>query len=216
MFSASIPRRVFGSSRMPIYSSAVLLLVVVLAHMAQSQIAEKLTQNPCSSKTSCHDCIQTKSCAWCSQPDYGDRPRCFSPSLTPYGGCAEEFTMNPDNVQVTLVNQTLTLAGAAARAEGHQSISGGSYEASGHRESYGSSSYTGQSYNRERQSSMSSGRKGYSQNVEYGSYSSSGRIIQIAPQRVSLKLRISMSLLSKKPVQAIWLMRCFFYHFYFE
>lgn len=33
-----------------------------------SQQAEKLTQDPCVLKQTCHECIQTPTCAWCAQP----------------------------------------------------------------------------------------------------------------------------------------------------
>lgn len=197
MFNELLSRRLF-TSRLNLYTSAVLLLVFVLARTAESQFPEKLIQNPCVSKTTCRDCIQTKSCAWCLQPDFGDKPRCFNPSLSAFaGGCPEEYTWNPDHEEHLLIREELTRAGSAAAHGGGQSIAGGTYEASSSREHYGSSSYSGSSYSKQRESSATSSRKGYSQNTQFGSYSSSGKIVQIYPQRVGLKLRIS-KILPKK------------------
>lgn len=40
--------------------------LIICIYSIQGQLAEKLTfQNPCTPKTTCHECIQTPSCAWC-------------------------------------------------------------------------------------------------------------------------------------------------------
>lgn len=52
--------------------------------------------NKCASKTSCSSCIQTSDCAWCSQPDFGDRPICYQPDLRDQT-CDEAFVVNPDS-----------------------------------------------------------------------------------------------------------------------
>lgn len=149
------------------YTISILVIV-------QAQIAEKYTQNPCVNKRNCHECIQTQSCAWCMQPDFGERPRCFQPSYTTLGACKEEFTWNPDNEQKLIINRELTRAGS--RNAGGQMVYGGSYEAnSSHSSSFSSHSST--SYGASSRASASG--------------SSSGEIVQISPQRVNLKLRIS-------------------------
>ena len=158
-------------------ASALVLTFLAIAVPAYGQYADKLSaeQNPCVSKTTCRDCIQTKSCAWCLEPDFGDRPRCFQPSLASItGSCPEQFTWNPDHEERILIREELTRAGSAA---GGQSISGSSYSASGSSSSSGS--YSG---------SASFG--GSSKGSAHGSASSSGKIVQIYPQRVGLKLRI--------------------------
>lgn len=45
-------------------------LVISLVHVT-AQVAQKLTQsNPCTSKQSCSECLQTPSCAWCAKPNF--------------------------------------------------------------------------------------------------------------------------------------------------
>lgn len=58
--------------------------------------------NKCTSKSSCSACIQTPDCAWCSNPDYGDRPRCYQPDLRTYQQCDEAFVVCPDNEQIMI------------------------------------------------------------------------------------------------------------------
>lgn len=63
-----------------------LVLLTVLAVPA----AALLGQNPCVSKQSCSECLQTAACAWCSRPEFtaadgSPLPRCnliqfFSPA----------------------------------------------------------------------------------------------------------------------------------------
>lgn len=124
------------------------------------------------------------------QPDFGDKPRCFQPSLTAFtGGCPEEYTWNPDYEYSMFEHEQLTHAKGAAAIGGGSASSGGSIsetKTSGssykeHSESSGGSfSHYGSSSGGSRYSGSSS---------SYGS--SSERIVQIYPQRVGLKLRIS-------------------------
>lgn len=132
-------------------------------------------QNPCVSKTSCSACIQTQKCAWCMQPEFGDRPRCFQPDLKPSTPCPEEFVINPDNEQIMIRDYALSRGGKALSGGGGM-VSGGTYE----EENSGSSSMSGGS-SASGGSSMSGGSSG----------SGSGNVIQISPQHVHLKLRIS-------------------------
>lgn len=171
---------------------AVLLLVIVSANLVQSQFAEKLIQNPCVSKQNCHECIQAKSCAWCLQPDFGDKPRCYQPSLSPLiGGCPEEFTWNPNNFEAFTIKKELTRGGVSARGRG-QSSGGGSYESGSSSGGYSRSEYGEESYNRQSQIKADQSSRKSGQRVDYGSYTESGDIVQIYPQRVQLALRISM------------------------
>uniref|UniRef100_A0A1B0CHL5 Integrin beta n=2 Tax=Endopterygota TaxID=33392 RepID=A0A1B0CHL5_LUTLO len=169
-------------SPMGIY--CILLAVAV----ANGQLAEKLTsQNPCVSKTTCHECIQTKSCAWCLQPqaEYGDLPRCFQPS---YGvgdsRCPEEYTYNPDNEMIPLLNMELTRRVSGAAAEGGGGAAASGYSASGY-------SASGSSYSSMSSSSSHYGSSSSSSGSTYGFGAASGGIVQISPQRVKLKLRIN-------------------------
>lgn len=133
-----------------------------------------LSQNPCVSKTTCSACIQTQKCAWCMQPDFGERPRCFQPDTKPATLCPEEFVINPDNEQIMVRDYALSRGGKALSGGGM--VSGGSIseQESGHSSMSGGSSASGGS-------SMSGGRSG----------SGSGSVVQISPQHVHLKLRIS-------------------------
>lgn len=169
-------------------------VLIALANLVECQFPEKLLQNPCVSKTTCRDCIQTKSCAWCLQPNFGDKPRCFQPSQSSLtGGCPEEYTWNPDHEEVLTSKVELTRAGGLiGQSAATQSIAGGSYQSSSSRENYSSKNIYSENYNRQRESSSNFKSRGSSQNTAYGSYSESGKIVQIYPQRVALKLRISM------------------------
>ncbi|XP_063361864.1 uncharacterized protein LOC134650860 [Cydia amplana] len=53
-------------------------------------------QDPCSSKTTCSDCIREDSCAWCFAAGFND-PRCFDPALGGTAGCDEAYVFIPDN-----------------------------------------------------------------------------------------------------------------------
>uniref|UniRef100_A0A1I8PZ80 Integrin beta n=1 Tax=Stomoxys calcitrans TaxID=35570 RepID=A0A1I8PZ80_STOCA len=151
-----------------------LLLCFVLA--AESQLAGKLTQNACVNKATCHECIQTLECAWCSDPNHGDKPRCFSEYMNNF--CSAQYIQNPKTIQEILVSQELSRAsGGAAMMGGGQMSSGGSY--------YYNSSYS---------SSMSGSFSSSSSASAHGSSASAssyGEIVQISPQRVNLKLRMN-------------------------
>ncbi|XP_037919074.1 integrin beta-PS isoform X1 [Hermetia illucens] len=157
----------------------LLLFGLFCISTSQGQISERLPllQNPCVTKTTCRDCIQTPSCAWCMDPDFGDKPRCFDPSYFT-STCPEAFTWNPDNEQSIYMNRLLSRAGA--KSGGGQWESGSSYEYS----ASGSSSFSSSS--RGAHGSAASGAA-----AGAGAASGSGSIVQIAPQRVGLKLRIN-------------------------
>lgn len=177
-------------SRQSWYLCAV-LLVAITSKLVQSASYES-TASSCASKQNCHECIQTKSCSWCLQPDYGDKPRCFQPSHDKsINNCAEEYTWDPDNEQRLVIAEELTRGGIAQSSGGGQSIAGGSYEASSSKGSSSSSGSTFESYSKQTQTSASQSSRKTSSRTSYGSVSSSGRIVQIYPQRVNLKLRIS-------------------------
>lgn len=151
--------------------------------------AEKLTsQNPCASKASCSECIQTKTCAWCLQPqvDFGDSPRCFQPSYDATSVCPEEFSYNPDSQLTQVTNKELSrskrmdffAAGGGAAAAGHEGESAAGFHQQSHSSSSGS--YSSSSYD------SASGHSSSSM-----SWRSEQEIVQIKPQRVNLKLRVS-------------------------
>lgn len=160
--------------------SIVVILSVLNITPAQSQ-SPLAIQNPCASKATCHECIQTQACAWCMQPDFGKKQRCFQPSLT-YRSmeCQEEWIYNPDNIQMVSIARQLTRTGSmkgSAAAEYMEMASMYSNSSSSSWSSGSSSSWG---------SSAGGGSSGGS------SSASGGQITQIYPQRVNLKLRISM------------------------
>lgn len=108
------------------------------------------------------------------QPDFGDRARCFQPDVKPASTCPEEFVINPDNEQILVRSEALSRGG--------MSMSGGGYESGGTYYEEGGS-----------QGSISGGTSGISGGSGSGgsSGSSSGGVVQISPQHVQLKLRIS-------------------------
>lgn len=150
------------------------ILITIISSPIFAQINnEKLgVQNPCVSKTTCRECIQTRSCAWCLQPDFGDKPRCFQPSLVSFsGGCSEEYTWNPDNEQLLILHESLTRKGSGG-VKGSMSAEG---------------SYSGQAHGHAAGSAHASGS---ASGAAWGAGKSES-IVQISPQRVGLKLRIS-------------------------
>lgn len=156
-----------------------LLVFTCFVFSVEAQLAGKLIQNPCVNKRTCHECIQTQSCAWCMQPDHGDKPRCFQHSYS--NVCPEQYVWNPDTVQSFTINRELTRAGYAAGQAGGQMAYGSSY--------YANSSYSSSS------SGSVSGAYGASGASGAAGGFNSNEIVQISPQRVSLKLRISKLLL---------------------
>lgn len=155
--------------------STLLCVLFVLIKLSVSQTADKiLAQNPCVIKTSCRECIQTSGCAWCLQPDFGEKPRCFQPSLMTDSICKEEFTWNPDNEQSFILRRNLTRGGAKSFAGGYQNFSAASGSSSWHKEQSGSQSWE-------------SGASGSASGAAAGHQ----EVVQISPQRVGLKLRIN-------------------------
>ncbi|XP_073833072.1 position-specific antigen beta subunit myospheroid isoform X2 [Musca autumnalis] len=160
-----------SKQRLPLLAFIVLSCFIL---KAECQLAGKLTQNPCVNKATCHECIQTLDCAWCSEPNHGDKPRCFLEYTNNF--CDPQYIQNPKTVQEILWMRELSRGGSAAA--GGQMSAGGSYYAN-----YSSSGSYSESHS---SSSSSSGSYGAA-----GSASSAGEIVQISPQRVSLKLRIN-------------------------
>ncbi|XP_046391367.1 integrin beta-PS isoform X2 [Ischnura elegans] len=101
-------------SRLQVILQVLPLLLVLLYSLTSAEeplgTPEKLTsQNPCTSKQTCHECIQTPTCAWCSEP--GDRitQRCFQPNQLSKQ-CAAEYIYNPDNEYLKLWEKKLMKA----------------------------------------------------------------------------------------------------------
>uniref|UniRef100_A0A1I8PFU3 Integrin beta n=1 Tax=Stomoxys calcitrans TaxID=35570 RepID=A0A1I8PFU3_STOCA len=157
------------SSKQHLQTLALAIFVLsCFVFAAESQSTGKLSQNACVNKATCHECIQTLECAWCSDPKLGDKPRCFSEYMNNF--CSAQYTQNPKTQQEILVNKVLSRASGRAAMGGGQMSAGSSY--------YYNSSYS---------SSSSAGASGSS--AAASSYAE--EIIQISPQRVNLKLRMN-------------------------
>lgn len=61
-------------------------LVVLLVPLVLAQVDKKhVSQDPCAPKTTCHECIRTPTCVWCSEPwNMTDRVSC---SAVMYKSC---------------------------------------------------------------------------------------------------------------------------------
>lgn len=157
----------------------ITLLPVLLGLVTSQLLDPNALSNPCISRNTCRECIQTKGCAWCLQPpsemNANEQSRCFQPSLSDRDRCPEEFTWNPDNEVRVEIERALSRSSASG-------VSGGGYEQGAYYEEghSGSSSYHA-SHQEEHGVSGSYGASGH------------GHIVQISPQRMNLKLRISMS-----------------------
>lgn len=179
----------------------VLLCILSTEYIANSQFSPNVTPlNPCSSKTTCRDCIQTKGCAWCMDPEYGsERPRCVDPSHFSFTQCRKEFIYNPDNEITIKMDHELTRSGQSIQGGVYSSGSSYSASSSGSSEISGSYSASGGSSMSGRQSSSGGSYGSRSSSMSGGSSSASGaafgfgsQIVQIRPQIVDLKLRISI------------------------
>ncbi|KAJ8948573.1 hypothetical protein NQ318_007577 [Aromia moschata] len=119
-----------------ILNNCLIFSVISTTVIAQiTQIPQRYTsKNPCTSKGTCHECIQTPSCAWCFDPEYTENPRCFQPSTTeqPNAMCDEKFVLNPDNVMSILENLALSEVHGASGGGGGTLVGGyeGSYSES--------------------------------------------------------------------------------------
>ncbi|KAI8435079.1 hypothetical protein MSG28_003482 [Choristoneura fumiferana] len=128
-----------------------------------AQQAAQLLQNPCSSKTTCSDCVRAASCAWCFARDFNG-PRCFNPAMEGgLAGCDEAFIFNPDNQRSIdpAFNKELS------RARTRSSSGSVSYEESGGMSGSGGGG-----------GAMSTGGSGEN-------------LVQIKPQKVNLQLRMN-------------------------
>ncbi|XP_012282811.1 integrin beta-PS [Orussus abietinus] len=142
--------------------TALMAVMLTITIKANYPPPERLTgMNPCISKQTCHECIQTPHCAWCAAPKFSEK-RCFLPNINTkiFATCEEKYTWNPDNVFSMLRHRDLTKGGYGNRGSGGYSSSSSSSSAS-------SSSST---------QIKSGGRQ---------------EAVQIWPQEVNLKLRIN-------------------------
>lgn len=192
--SSELNMTIESISRHHTYWCALVLLVIISANLVQSVFVESL-QRPCNGKKTCHECIQTKGCAWCAQPDFGER--CFQNNTSPLtGSCAEPFIFSPINEQQ--IKKALVLTSLRNGSRVNESHGGGGQYEEGQYQVNSNKGYHSRS-GFEQESSRQTGHIGVSdshfqtsQSVSYESYEESGKIVQIFPQRIGLKLRISM------------------------
>ncbi|XP_025415221.1 integrin beta-PS isoform X2 [Sipha flava] len=88
------------------------IALLTLGFCHGEEIPQKLIiQNPCVLKQTCHECIQTPTCAWCAQPAF-DGKRCFQPNINTnvLSQCEEKFINNPDNVYSIIESRKLQKA----------------------------------------------------------------------------------------------------------
>ncbi|XP_030754778.1 integrin beta-PS isoform X1 [Sitophilus oryzae] len=160
----------------PIQVAVATYLFICIISSIVAQVPQRFTaQNPCTSKSTCQECIQTPSCAWCYDPEFSGSARCFQPSfpIAPKDQCKEEFVFNPDNTMSVISNLELSKAHSKAGSGGYHW--GVGYEGSwNNTESWGSHIY---------QQGQSGG----------GGGGGGGQIVQVAPQRLKLQLRARQS-----------------------
>lgn len=86
---------------------ALLTLGFCYADEIQQQL---IRQNPCVLKQTCHECIQTPTCAWCAQPKF-DGKRCFQSNINSNMiQCNERYINNPKNEYKMLDSRQLQKA----------------------------------------------------------------------------------------------------------
>ncbi|XP_023310938.1 integrin beta-PS-like isoform X2 [Anoplophora glabripennis] len=148
------------------------LILCVISTIVIAQIPQEFTlQNPCTTKSNCRECIQTPSCAWCTDPEYKGSARCFRPLSGVISNklCREEYVLNP--ISILSVTENLKLTSARSGSGGGGTMVG-----------VGTGSFQ---YNE-----TWSGKGKINGNFGSGGGAAShGRIVQVAPQRLSLKLR---------------------------
>lgn len=85
-------------TKLKIFCPIFLLIIFIAANVRAS--------DSCSGKTNCGSCIQTKECAWCKEPNFGDNPRCFNFNST--NKCSESSTVAPKNNLTIIKDESLT------------------------------------------------------------------------------------------------------------
>ena len=103
------------SSQLTMLLAAIVLLSSSCLVTAAQSGGPVLGQNPCVSKQSCSQCLQTPTCAWCSQPGYSATdgsvlPRCNQEEfylLSSRVQCSLDHLVNPNNIYHILQNTEL-------------------------------------------------------------------------------------------------------------
>lgn len=148
-------------------------LVLAIFSVVYFALSAKCQQNGCVNKITCHECIQTSECAWCAEPSFDEslKPRCFSKLDRNF--CDAQYVHNPQSIQEIITEEPLSRRGKAFGQVSSSGGGGGSYRYDNPRISSNSGTYN-----------------------SYGSTNGSQRrmrrrIVQISPQKINLKLRIS-------------------------
>ncbi|XP_058794533.1 integrin beta-PS [Phymastichus coffea] len=141
-----------------------------------STSSKPVGSNACISKQTCHDCIQTPSCAWCSASNFQDK-RCFLPhvNVKVTADCPANYTFNPGN-DYTLIRYKELTKGNYAPVKGLEETT---ITAEIEEEQSSSSSVHTVSESNSKTSSKTS------------STSNKQEAVQLYPQEINLKLRIN-------------------------
>ncbi|KAJ8669749.1 hypothetical protein QAD02_001008 [Eretmocerus hayati] len=156
--------------------STVLFLVAWMMTSAVTQRAKPTGMNSCFSKQTCHECIQTPSCAWCAMPNFVNK-RCFLPYVNTkiWEECPQNYTVAPENEFIKIRAKSLT--------KGSYEIEGGfeegyEWESGGHQSSSGR-------FNTEE---VNGDRTSFNENQ---AAQSEREAVQLFPQEIYLKVRIN-------------------------
>merc|ERR1719435_369364 len=101
----------------------ILLVIFSISALSSAQFSYRedrassllVGQNPCVSKQTCSECMQTPTCAWCMEPDYlsadgSPLPRCNQEEFYVMSSrvqCSAEHIINPNNIFHILQNVDL-------------------------------------------------------------------------------------------------------------
>lgn len=80
-------------------------MFIILLFLFSFSLTSIKGQDPCSNQHTCNECIQTKGCSWCSDPNLNDVSRCVSSYLN---RCTKTFVENPKNEAKMIMNINLT------------------------------------------------------------------------------------------------------------
>ncbi|XP_014209848.1 integrin beta-PS isoform X2 [Copidosoma floridanum] len=159
-----------GMSRSSRWFLSLLLISWTSTSLMAQRTSKPTGTNACISKQSCHECIQTPSCAWCSMPNFEDK-RCFLPHVNTRISeeCPDNYTFNPDNVYIKVRQKELWKGSYTINPGREEGIA---WEAGGQQSSSGSVNVKGES-------------------GSSASASDRSEAVQLYPQEINLKLRIN-------------------------
>lgn len=70
------------------------ILLIVVCGVISAQVNESTVIDPCTSRATCRECMQTRTCVWCAEPNRGPS-RCYEPSLSFNNqNCDPDYVLN--------------------------------------------------------------------------------------------------------------------------